>query len=111
MQMEEDKPAIKILKEKPPAEPPPSSEKEQEYEQWITDTQVPAIHALNKVITAHKVSMTDKRYQPQSDKITEDDDIQEHLLDSIRTKTYRTKHPQITKLTIPTPKLTSNTNQ
>ena len=53
--------------------------------------------------------MTDKRYQPQSDNITEDDDIQEHLLDSIRTNTYRTKHPQINKLTIPTPKMTSNT--
>ena len=107
--MEKDKPSVNVIKVKPPAEPPPSSEKNKDLEnrQWLNDIQDQANNELQSIRTAKIAILQEAQYQPKDCDQTEDEIIHQHLLKNIIQDTYRTKHPHINRMSIPTPKTTA----
>ena len=102
--MAEIKPEIKVVKQKPPAEPPPSQEITEEEKQWLEDIQAPAKEILQEETTAKISILSNSKYHPQATSQRNDEENHNHRLQQIINRGYLTKHPQINKLLIPTPK-------
>ena len=115
--METDQPA-KILKAQlPPAEPPPSLEKQHEEMQWLQDTTEMATKILQKEVIAKVAMISPTTYNKNHNIAPEKKEQQEFRLQQIiyqnksmreQRTVYQTKHPQVHYLSIPTPKQANN---
>ena len=107
--MEVIKPEIKVVKQKPPAEPPPSLELTyEEEEQWLEDVQTPAKIQLHKDTKARIAILQTRTYHPQATSQINNADSHNHMLQNMIHTSYLTKHPQIHQLMIPAPKFSTH---
>ena len=106
--MEVIKSVDKIFKEKPPAEPPPSLEhnSDEEMDQWIEDVRDKARMELTTETTSKIAWLQGTQYTPLATAQSQQSNIQQSLLCNQAQHPYRTRHPKIHQLHIPTPKAT-----
>ena len=109
--MEDIKPGVTIIQEKPPAEPPPSQEFIQctDSTQWLQDVQATAKQDLNQQSLTKIALLHGQTYTPFHKSASTHQETQQHLLTSRINTLYRTKYPQVQKLKIPTPKTVKST--
>ena len=104
--MEEIKSTVRIVKERPPAEPHPSQELKQcrETTQWLHDVQTTAQQQLNTQSLSNIATLNGETYTPFHNSVSNNQEIQQYLLTSKIQTLYRTKYPRVQKLGVPTPK-------
>ena len=104
--MEGLQPQVTVPKQKPPAEPPPSPEYKpnEEMIQWMEDVQTNAQQKLTNETASKIVWLQGDQYTPLATKQITQNTAQHRVLHDQRATNYRTQHPQIHQLHIPTPK-------
>ena len=98
--MEEIKSTVRIIKERPPAEPPPSQELEQcrETSQWLQDVQTTAQQQLNTQSISNIATLNGETYTPFHNSVSNNQEIQQHLLTSKIQTLYRKKYLRVKKI-------------
>ena len=104
--MEGLQPQVTVPKQKPPAEPSPSQEYKtnEEIEKWMEDVQTNAQQKLISETTSKIAWLKGDQYTPLAPIQNRQNNIQHQLLHDQVATNYRTQHPKIHQLPIPTPK-------
>ena len=89
--MGEIKPEIKVIKQKPLAEPPPSLEITEEEQQWLEDIQTPATVNLENETIEKIATLRTNTYHPQATIQINDENNHSHMLQKMINNCYQTK--------------------